>query len=339
MFNICCPNCFSKNLFKYGKDPKYNLQKYQCKSCKKQFSERSFIKKKSKYPKCPICGKGTYLHHDYLYYSIFTCNDKKCNHSIKIIKDYVIEKISSDLIKSNQFSFKRMRTNIKLIIDALYMYFVNNSSTRAISNFFKDRYDYYVSHVTIHHWTTKFADVFKQIANTFMPKSLSQSDEWHADETIIKIHGKKYYVWTLIDSETRYIIDYHLTESRDASEAFALFYSAKHKHGSPKSIVSDRLPSYNTPVKSVFYNSKHIKVQKFSDDITNNLIESFFSKFKAHYKAHRGLKSFHSVNKLLTCFFFFYNYIRPHGSLSNKTPARVAGVLYSELSRKNLLLF
>lgn len=93
------------------------------------------------------------------------------------------------------------------------------------------------------------------------------------------------------------------------------------------------------PVRTIFDSGKHIKVQNFSDDITNNLIESFFSKFKAHYKSNRDLKSFDSVNKLLTCFFFFYNYIRPHGSLNNETPARVAGVKYSELSRKNLLLF
>ena len=112
----------------------------------------------------------------------------------------------------------------------------------------------------------------------------------------------------------------------------------------PKSIVSDRLPSYTFPVKSVFSDINHIKVKKFSDDISNNLIsnnliEAFFSKFKAHHKAHRGLKNFNSVNSMLNAFFFFYNFIRPHGSLNNSTPARVAGVNYSELARKNLMLF
>jgi len=339
MFNICCPDCFSKNLYKYGKEPIHNLQKYQCKSCKRQFTKSSFDKPKSKYPKCPICGKGTFLHHDYLYYSHFTCNDKKCNHSFKVIKDSTIKKISPEFIKASKFSIKRMRTKLKIIIDALYMYFVNNSSTRAISNFFKDRYDYYISHVSIHKWTIKFAGVFRQIIETLIPDTLSHSDEWHADETVIKIHGKKYYIWTLIDSETRYVINYHLTTSREGKEAYALFHWSKKKYGSPASIVSDRLPSYNMPVKTVFSNSRHIKVQKFTDDITNNLIESFFSKFKAQYKARRGFKSFDSVNNLLTCFFFFYNYIRPHGSLGNETPARVAGVNYSETSRKNLLFF
>ncbi len=48
MTNICCPDCLSKNLSKYGKEPKYNLQKYQCKSCKRQFTLRSFNKIKTK---------------------------------------------------------------------------------------------------------------------------------------------------------------------------------------------------------------------------------------------------------------------------------------------------
>jgi transposase-like protein/DNA-directed RNA polymerase subunit RPC12/RpoP len=339
MFNVTCPDCFSKNLYKFGFEPKHNLQKYFCKDCERQFTERSFSKSlsSSKYPKCPICGKCTFLHHDYLYYSNFTCNDKSCAHSFNLIKDSAIKKISSHLIDNTQV--KRLRTKLHIIVDALYLYFINNSTTRAISNFFKDRYNFYISHVSIYKWIIKFASVFKSIADSLFPTSLHLSDEWHVDETIINIHGKRHYIWTLIDSETRFVIDYHLSPSREASDAFALFNAAKLRFGSPKSIVSDRLPSYTFPVKSVFSSCKHIKVQKFSGDITNNLIESFFSKFKAHHKAHRGLKSFASVNRMLYGFFFCYNFIRPHGSLNSLTPAQVAGVLYSETARRNLLLF
>lgn len=43
-FNICCPECFSKNLYKYGKD-KTGKQKYQCKTCYRQFTKDSNAKK------------------------------------------------------------------------------------------------------------------------------------------------------------------------------------------------------------------------------------------------------------------------------------------------------
>ncbi|MGL5904917.1 MAG: DDE-type integrase/transposase/recombinase [Cetobacterium sp.] len=37
----------------------------------------------------------------------------------------------------------------------------------------------------------------------------------HVDKTVIKIKGKRYYIWTLIDSETKYVIDWYLTTSRE----------------------------------------------------------------------------------------------------------------------------
>lgn len=38
-------------------------------------------------------------------------------------------------------------------------------------------------------------------------KDLKLSNEWHIEEIIIKIAGKIYYTWTLLASETHYIID------------------------------------------------------------------------------------------------------------------------------------
>ena len=49
--------------------------------------------------------------------------------------------------------------------------------------------------------------IFKNIVSKYAPQNLNLSDEWHVDETVIKIKDKRYYIWTLIDSEIRYIID------------------------------------------------------------------------------------------------------------------------------------
>lgn len=108
----------------------------------------------------------------------------------------------------------------------------------------------------------------------------------------------------------------------------------KGNYGAPATIVSDRLSSYLI----LFDSSKHIKVQSWFDETTNNLIESFFKRFKHKYKICHGLKVEASVQALLEGFFFFYNYIRPHSGLNNETPARVTGVKYSELQRVNLFL-
>jgi transposase-like protein len=126
------------------------------------------------------------------------------------------------------------------------------------------------------------------------------------------------------------VIDWYLITSREATSAFHLFSKVKERFGSASTIVSDRLPSYNQATKVVFEGSKHLKVQFWYDETTNNLIESFFKRLKHKYRTFHGLKVKESVEAILQEFFFFYNYILPHSSLNNETPARVAGVKYTK---------
>ena len=43
----------------------------------------------------------------------------------------------------------------------------------------------------IYKWIKGFGAIFKEITEKYIPKDLNQSDEWHVDETVIKIAGKK----------------------------------------------------------------------------------------------------------------------------------------------------
>ena len=80
------------------------------------------------------------------------------------------------------------------------------------------------------------------------------------------------------------------------------------------------------------------EVASFKDDISNNVIEAFNKQFKYWYKTRYGFNSFESANSMIMMFVFFYNFIRPHSSLSNLTPAQVAGLKYSERQQNSLLL-
>ena len=110
-----------------------------------------------------------------------------------------------------------------------------------------------------------------------------QSDDWHADETVVFINGEKYYLWLAIDSETRFILAFHLTKSRSSDSAYTLINEAK-TCGEPTNFITDRLPSYNEAAATVLTNTKHIPVEPMSSDTNNNLIESFNKTFKAWYK-------------------------------------------------------
>lgn len=330
---VKCPECYNTDLYKFGRDKNSN-QKYLCKKCRRQFTLQSSKKYLLGYPKCPVCGKGTYLHHRYKYHVSFKCNDKKCNHSFKQIIPTAIDDPSSEKLNGKTI-FSGHRYNLNIIILSINLYYSLNATTRAISTYLLDYMNIKVSHVTVSKWIKKFDKYFKSISDELTNNLyLGDSDEWHADETVVKINGQKHYLWVCIDSETRFVTSWNLNKSRGAECAFSLFKRAK-IFGAPKSIVTDGLPSYIEPVKNTFKCSSHIVVKDFTDDISNNLIESFNKTFKSWYKKIKGFKSYDSANSLISNFIFYYNFIKAHSSLSNLTPAQVCGINYTHHEKVN----
>jgi transposase-like protein len=234
-------------------------------------------------------------------------------------------------------NFKRMRYPVFLIITALSMFYLGKNSFRNISLILRTAFNIKVSHTTIANWCTNFAPLFDNIRIQLLPILDLSSDEWHMDETVVKIAGRKHYLWLVIDSETRFVIGYHLSPHRDSPQAFSLLSEAAN-HGKPDALVSDRYSAYKLPAKSIFQGVKHIRVQSFKDDISNNLIECFNKQFKAWYKTKQGFSSFHTANNLISMFVFFFNFVRPHSALDGLTPAQVAGLKLTKKQKWEYLL-
>ena len=142
---VKCPECYSTELYKNGKDKKAN-QKYLCKKCRRQFTLQSI--KKLNNPKCPICGKGMYLHHKYKYHVSFKCNNRQCNHTLKQLTPSVIDDPSSEKLFGKD-TFSGHRFSINTIVNAINLYYSLNATTRAISTYLLDYMNIKVSHVTI----------------------------------------------------------------------------------------------------------------------------------------------------------------------------------------------
>ena len=339
-YHFSCPKCNNNHSFyRYGKD-KDGYQKYLCRNCHHQFApERPRAEGANcqrKYPPCPVCGKASFLHHDYQHYSNYRCCDKKCNHSFFVWKATAITNPSMSQL-FGKHDFKRMRYPAQIIITALSMFYLGKNSFRNISLILRTAFNIKVSHTTISNWCTNFAPLFDDMRIRLMPLLDLNSDEWHADETVVKIAGVKHYIWFVVDSETRFVIGFHLSPHRDSQQAVSVLNKA-HKHGNPSAIVSDRYHAYKVPVKSIFNDAKHICVESFNDDISNNLIECFHKQFKAWYKTKQGFSSFDSANNLISMFVFFFNFIRPHSALNGMTPAQVAGLKLSKKQKREYLL-
>jgi putative transposase len=326
-YQIRCPKCNnSSNFYRYGRDA-LGYQKYQCRNCFHQFAPKrprsSRVRDIHKYPSCPICGKASFLHHDYQHYSNLRCCDKSCNHSFFVMKPTAVAPTSGSS-PSGKADFSGMRYPVHIIIAAIVMFFIGNNSFRKIALIMRILHNVSVSHTTISNWCTRFAPLFQNIALELIPALDFNSDEWHADETVVKVAGVKHYLWFIVDAETRFVLGFHLSPFRNSPQAFSLLKQASTLHGKPAAIVSDRYAAYKQPVKSL--GLKHIRVQSFQDDISNNLIEAFNKQFKSWYKTKQGFCSFDSANNLISMFVFFFNFVRPHSGLDGLTPAQVAGL-------------
>jgi putative transposase len=209
-------------------------------------------------------------------------------------------------------NFKRMRYPVHVILSVLSMFYLGKDSFRNIALIMRIVFNIKVSHTSISNWCKNFAPLFQNMSLQLIPSLHLNSDEWHADETVVKVAGVKHYIWFVIDLETRFVVAFHLSPHRDSA--------------------------YNVPVKSVFKDVKYIQVESFKDYISNNLIESFNHQFKAWCKTKQGFYSFDSANNLISMFVFFYNFVRPHAALNYLTPAQVAGLNLTKKQKREYLI-
>jgi len=344
VYQFGCPKCNNnQNFYRYGKDLD-GYQKYLCRVCHHQFSpDRPAVgegkpgrPRQRPTPKCPMCGHTSFLHHDYEHYSNFRCCNKRCNHSFFGFKGNAIAPSSMSAL-FGKTDFKRMRHPVFLIITALTMFYLGKNSFRNISLILRTAFNIKVSHTTVANWCTRFAPFFDNQRLKLLPLLDFNSDEWHTDETVVKVAGVKHWIWFVVDSETRFIVGFHLSPHRDSPQAFSVLNEAA-SLGKPRAIVSDRYAPYKVPVKSVFEGVRHIRVETFKDDISNNLIECFHKQFKAWYKTKQGFSSFTAANNIISMFVFFFNFVRPHSALNDLTPAQVAGLNLSKKSKREFLL-
>lgn len=89
-------------------------------------------------------------------------------------------------------------------------------------------------------------------------------------------------------------------------------------------MITDKLASY----LDVRYgkDTEHIQSRPFAVEDNTQLIERFHETLKQRTKVMRGLKNIESAHEFISGWLVHYNYLRPHHSLKDKTPAEVAGV-------------
>jgi len=259
--------------------------------------------------KCKYCGsKNLWLYGKYKGKQLFFCRDCKRKFT-------------------GNFALPKMRSPVSWVGDALQSYF-SGMSLNEIRYNIEQQHNYSPSVSTIYRWLDRFIKQAKYKVRDIKP---NVGDVWIADETVIKINRKKYWLFDCIDAKTRFLLASHLSPNRGTREARALMEkAAEHAGKAPRVVMTDKLAAYLDGIELAFgADAEHRQGSPFDVRCNTNLIERFQGTLKDRIKVLRGLKKPETAKKFIEGWLIHYNYFRPHISLKGKTPAQKAGVILS----------
>ncbi len=234
-------------------------------------------------------------------------------------------KVCKRKFKADDTTF-HMKADTNEVSSALNMYY-EGMSIKAIRRHLLQEHEHAPSTATIYEWIQKYTQYATDSIKRYQPKV---GNVWVCDETVIKINGQNTWFWDCIDQKTRYLLASRVSRSRTTRDAQILMDRAIQTAGkAPQTVLTDKLASY----LDVNYGKgvEHRQGSPFkvlgSGESTSE-IERFHGTLKSRTKIMRGLKNFETALDFTQGWLAHYNYLRPHESLNNRTPAEVAGITY-----------
>jgi len=228
---------------------------------------------------------------------------------------------------SINLGFEKMKSSPEAITSALQLYFTGES-LRNVQKFLKLQ-GVNVSHKTIYLWIVKYTKLMQGHLNKIIPQV---GDAWRADEVYTRIRGEMKYVFSLLDSETRFWIAQQVLDRKEGADASSLFRAGKEvTQMKPKVIITDGFHSYSEAYRKEFWTVKrenrtiHIRNVHLQGDMNNNQMERLNGEFRDREKVVRGIKKVDSV--IIDGYQLYHNYVRPHMALKGKTPADKCGII------------
>lgn len=228
----------------------------------------------------------------------------------------------------------RMRFPIENVASALHMYFAGMSLNDIRHHLEQHGKTLLTDKPTlpsdsaVYGWVVRFTKVAATEAERYTPRGVG--DTWSADETVLFIGGRKYWLWDIIDNDTRFLLATHLSPTRTARDAQTLMEKAAKRAGKvPKVVITDKLSSYLDGVELAFgADTEHRRSKPFVDRDSTNIIERWHGSLKDRTKVMRGMKKPETARIILDGWLVYYNFFRPHESLKDRTPAEVAGIQF-----------
>src|SRR3954451_9044128 len=97
----------------------------------------------------------------------------------------------------DQLSYRRHRFPPPIIQHAVWLYLRFTLSYRDVEELLAER-GLEVSYESVRRWVLKFGPAFAHRLRGSRPRP---SDRWHLDEMVVRIAGKRMYLWRAVDHE------------------------------------------------------------------------------------------------------------------------------------------
>src|SRR4030081_78447 len=150
-------------------------------------------------------------------------------------------------------SYHRHRFPPPIIQHAIWLYLRFTLSYRDVEELLAER-GLEVSYETVRRWVLKFGPGFARRLRRCRPRP---SDRWHLDEMVVRIAGKRMYLWRAVDHEGE-ILDVLVQRRRDKQAALRLMRKLLRKQGfAPKRVPTDKLPSYGAALRDLHLICRH----------------------------------------------------------------------------------
>src|SRR5437879_5686920 len=150
-------------------------------------------------------------------------------------------------------SYRRHRFPPEIIQQAVWLYLRFTLSYRDVEELLAER-GLDISYETVRRWVLKFGPAIAQRLRQRHPRP---SDRWHLDEMVVRIAGKRMYLWRAVDHEGE-VLDMLAQSRRDSRAALGLICKLLRKQEFvPKLLVTDKLRSYGSAFRQLQLTCPH----------------------------------------------------------------------------------
>jgi putative transposase len=196
-------------------------------------------------------------------------------------------------------SYAGHRFPAEVISHAVWLYFRFPLSLRMVEEMLAAR-GIVVSHESVRQWAMKFGQAFANQIRRRLPRT---GDKWHLDEVVLKIAGKKHWLWRAVD-QTGVVLDVLVQRRRDKQAAKRLLRKLlKRQMRPPRVMITDKLASYGAAKREIMPGVEHRQHKGLNNRAENShqptrRRERQMKRFKSAGQAQRFLSTHDQINNL-----------------------------------------